>query len=74
MIASTYGRDGLSAKVGRRSEPTTASISFCAFCATSGCNIIMRKKWRRTVTVYAPDGCQTWATCFVMVLTESTLA
>ncbi len=35
-IASIYGNDDLSSKVGRPLLPITASIKACAFCCTSG--------------------------------------
>ena len=44
-MASMYGNEDLSLKVGNLECPTTESISSCAFRRTSGCLIIARIKF-----------------------------
>src|SRR6266403_528340 len=53
-IAHTYGRQGASAKVGRRPRPTTASSSSCARRCTSGKAIIACAHHASVVAVVSP--------------------
>lgn len=53
--ASTYGKDALSSKFGRR-EPTTWSISCCAFFWAAGNWDIARKNARTKDVVYIESG------------------
>jgi len=50
--ALIYGKESLSSKVGRRSLPTTLSISCWALVNTSGCEIIARMNDFKTMTIY----------------------
>lgn len=50
-VASMYGKFGRSDELGRRSRPTTRSISSCAFLWTSGKTVMARKKHASADTV-----------------------
>lgn len=59
MTHSRYGSDGRSLNVGRRPDPTTESISCCAFSSTSGCRSMAKRKCDTVVIVWRMS-VQTW--------------
>ena len=50
-----YGKFGLSSIIGKRSVPTTRSISSRAFLKTSGCSTIAKRNVCRTAFVWSQE-------------------